>query len=212
MLRPESYLAHSIKEYLDRVAARSPAPGGGSCAALSGAMGMALISMVSNYSLGTSPENSEIRTALSSICRESEVQRDRLSELVDLDASSFAQVIAAYKLPKGTDSEREVRSDAVQSALRAATTVSFEVAERSSLGIQELSTGLAEHADAQMLGDVQVAAALLHAAYIASSHLVEGNLKSLTDRTWAQEQLTKLQQQGSALDGALERLRVPANQ
>ncbi|MDD3493672.1 MAG: cyclodeaminase/cyclohydrolase family protein, partial [Candidatus Thermoplasmatota archaeon] len=119
-----------LTEFMDILASGAPTPGGGSAAALGGAMGAALAEMVCNLTLGKDAyaDVQEEVSRVQAACRE---HRRRLISLVDEDASAFDQVMVAFKMPKG-----EERSSAIQAGYRKAASVPLETA-RHCLGVLE---------------------------------------------------------------------------
>jgi methenyltetrahydrofolate cyclohydrolase len=110
----------AMSAFLDALADPTPTPGGGTAAAVAGAMGSALLMMVAGLAKSRSDAEDETvalvetRAALVSI-------RDRFLVLADEDADAFTQVMAAYKLAKATEEDKNTRKQAVQRGLRRAT-------------------------------------------------------------------------------------------
>ncbi|MDD5166441.1 MAG: cyclodeaminase/cyclohydrolase family protein [Candidatus Omnitrophica bacterium] len=156
-----SYKNATLKKYLDDLAARLPAPGGGSAAALSAGLGAALISMVVNFTLGKAKYAAH-ENELKKIMEESEGLREEFLRLVDLD-------VIAYESKN----------------LRDALDIPFMVARLSFEGIK-LCPRLVKKSNINLITDVAVAAALLESAFSSAYFNVEINLKSLKD-----EKLTK---------------------
>ncbi|MFH0762665.1 MAG: cyclodeaminase/cyclohydrolase family protein [Candidatus Omnitrophota bacterium] len=151
------YKDSSLKKYLDDLAAKLPAPGGGSAAALSAALGASLISMVVNFSLGK-PKYACYENDLKGIFRKSEGLRRQFLNLVDLD-------VRAYK-------GRNIR-DALD--------VPFMLARLCLEGIK-LCPPLVKKGNINLISDVAVAAVLLEAAFSSAQYNVEINLKLLGDK------------------------------
>ena len=122
----ETITETSIDEFLARLASKDPTPGGGSAAAIMGAMGAALISMVCNVSFGKKGYEAA-EPELREVCAQSEALRSRLTAMVAEDVSAFGELMAAYKLPKETDEEKQRRSLAIQASLKRATEVPLGV-------------------------------------------------------------------------------------
>jgi hypothetical protein len=118
----ESITDASIEDFLDRLASRDPTPGGGSAAAIMGAMGAALVSMVCNVSFGKKGYDS-VEPELREVCSQSEALRKRLTGMVAEDVAAFDELMAAYKLPKDTEEQKAQRSQAIQASLKRATEV-----------------------------------------------------------------------------------------
>lgn len=169
------YINQSIKGYLDDLAAKKPTPGGGSTAALVGATGAGLISMVANFSLGKE-KPAEVKEILQS----AENLRQRLTELIDRDVVAYQGVSAAYKLPKEKPVQKERRTRAIQEALKEALAVPLEVCRLCHEAIK-LCGELAEKGNVGLVSDVGVGACLLEAAFQSAILNVEINLKGLKD-------------------------------
>ena len=102
----------SVEAFLDDLASAAPTPGGGSAAAVTGAMGAALISMVCNVTLGKKGQE-EAAPEMRAVRDESERLRARLTAMVAEDVAAFDGLMAAYRLPKVTDAEKAHRADAI---------------------------------------------------------------------------------------------------
>ena len=98
-----------ITEFLDVLSSDAPAPGGGAAAAVAGAMGAGLGSMVANLTIGKEGYES-VQDFFKEKLIKTEFLRAKLTELVDLDANAFSGVIKSFKLPKGTEEEKAARS------------------------------------------------------------------------------------------------------
>jgi formiminotetrahydrofolate cyclodeaminase len=117
-----------VSELLERLASTDPTPGGGSAAALSGSLAAALVAMVCAMEKTRSGSPAE-RTTLQAALGGAQKAGARLRELVDLDSAAYEGVMAAYKLPKGTDSEKALRKETIARALDVATKIPLETAE-----------------------------------------------------------------------------------
>ncbi len=109
----------AIGDLLDAFASSDPLPGGGSAAALTGALGVSLLLMVAGMAktrTGAAEETTDLAAAAARL----RPLRDELTALIDEDSAAYLSVIAAYRLPRSTEEERSHRHDAVQSALRSA--------------------------------------------------------------------------------------------
>ncbi|MFA5411486.1 MAG: cyclodeaminase/cyclohydrolase family protein [Candidatus Omnitrophota bacterium] len=154
------YKDSSLKKYLDDLAARLPAPGGGSAAALNAGMGVSLISMVVNFTLGK-PKYAQYEKELRVILEKSEKLREEFLSLVDKD-------VTAYKSKN----------------LRHALNVPFMVARLCFEGIK-LCPPLIEKGNVNLISDVAVAAIFLEGAFASAYFNVAINLKSLDDKKLA---------------------------
>jgi formiminotetrahydrofolate cyclodeaminase len=173
----------SIAEFLDRLASDAPTPGGGSAAALSGALAAGLVSMVCNLTLGKQ-EFAEVADEARRILDESEAARAALEFGVESDAAAFGVVAKAYKLPRGTEAEKQKRLEAIRAASLGAARAPLEVV-RLVAGVLDLCERLAEIGNPRVLSDVVVAALLARAALHSGACNVEINLPQLKgDAFW----------------------------
>jgi len=152
----KSYLTQSLKSYLDQLSAQIPAPGGGSAAALTAALGAALISMAAQYALKKKRPQADERL-LRSVLRRSEQIRGKLQTLIDKDAQAYLQVVAARNAPLSTR----------KAALRKAGKVPLDVA-RLCYEALDLLPPLVEKGSSYLLSDVAVAGEFLFAAFKAA--------------------------------------------
>jgi methenyltetrahydrofolate cyclohydrolase len=174
---------HSIDEFLDRLASGDPTPGGGSAAAVMGAAGAALVSMVCNVSIGKKGYEAaepELRAVLES----SEALRRRLQAMVEDDVAAFDGLMAAYKLPKATEHEKARRADAIQASLERATQVPLDCA-RACAEVIALSRRAGEHGYRHVISDAGVGVSAAHAALRSAALNVFINAPALKDRAFA---------------------------
>ncbi|MDR1948152.1 MAG: cyclodeaminase/cyclohydrolase family protein [Spirochaetaceae bacterium] len=118
----------SLRDFLAETKSNSPAPGGGSVAALAGALGAALSIMVANLTIG-SEKYAAAREDIKKLRDEGEALLSRLEKGVDRDTDAFNRVMAAYKMPKAGAEEKEARTRAIQAALKNAADTPAEAAE-----------------------------------------------------------------------------------
>jgi len=176
------FVDQPLSGFLDALARPEPTPGGGTAAAIAGAMGVSLLMMVSGLSKsrgGADAERvvlSEARAALASL-------RDRLAGLGDADAEAFNQVMAAYRLPKSTDQEKRARTDAIQQALKAATLAPLDTLRAAGEALR-LGRVVAQHGNRSATSDVGVGIGLLEAAAKGAAANVRINLGSLRDEAF----------------------------
>jgi formiminotetrahydrofolate cyclodeaminase len=182
---------HSIDDFLDRLASKEPTPGGGSAAAIMGAMGAALVSMVCNVSYGKKGCES-VEPELREVCARSEALRKRLTGMVDEDVSAFGDLMAAYKLPKDTDDEKQRRSLAIQASLKRATEVPLACA-RDCAEVIRLSRRAGEHGYIGVISDAGVGVSAAYAAARSAALNVYINAPSLKDRAFAERALAELE-------------------
>jgi methenyltetrahydrofolate cyclohydrolase len=171
----------AVNDYAARLAAGEPTPGGGSAAALVGALGVALGEMAANFT-----RSKDTWEHVEGPLQRLEQHRAALLALTDADADAYAPVAAAYALPRATDDEKAARREAIQAALKQAAQVPLRATEVIAQAIEELPT-LAEFANKNLLSDVGVAAAFTLAALKTAWLNVEINLSGIKDEAFVQE-------------------------
>lgn len=175
----------NLKKYLDDLAANLPAPGGGSAAALTAATGVALISMVANFTVGKEKYKSvkeEMKRVLTSV----EELRDKLTGLVDEDVAAYKKISSAYKLPKESAEDKRKRKTAIQQGLKGALAPPLKICRLSYEAIK-LCPAVAEKGNLNLISDVGVAIELLQAAFQAALLNVGINLKGIEDQRFILE-------------------------
>lgn len=168
-----------ITEFLDELASSSPAPGGGSVAALSGALGAALTSMVCNLTIGKK-KYAAVEQEMKTILVKSEELRKTLTDLIVRDTEAFNKVMEAYSLPKETDDQKALRTAAIQEATKEATLVPLRVMKLIVDGLA-LAKIIAEKGNVNSISDAGVSALMLYAAAEGASLNVQINLSSIND-------------------------------
>jgi formiminotetrahydrofolate cyclodeaminase len=190
----------NLKMFLDELASSSPAPGGGSVAALSGALGAALSSMVCNLTRG----KQGYETAQAEIAEKldkSEELRIGLTELIDKDTEAFNEVMNAIKMPKETEDQKEQRRKALQLAFKHAAEVPLETA-RKCIQVLEIARIVAEKGNKNSISDAAVSALMAQTGVQAAVLNVRINLSSIKDTKYVQQVSTELQE---LLQNAMEK-------
>jgi len=172
-----------INQFLDELASSSATPGGGSAAAILGAVGAALVSMVCNLTIGKK-NYAEAEVEMRDVLRDAEALRQRLADMVAADIDAFNGLMAAYGLAKQTDDEKAARTAAIQHALIAATEAPLACA-RASAEVIALSMRAAEVGNRNVISDAGVAALAAQAALRSAALNVDINVPSLTDAAFA---------------------------
>jgi formiminotetrahydrofolate cyclodeaminase len=192
--------AKSLTDFLNELASNSPAPGGGSVAALSSAMGVALASMVCNLTIGKK-KYADVEPEMNAILVQSESLRRRFTELVDKDTEAFNKVMEAFGLPRETDEQRALRSAAIQSTTKGAALVPLEVMRLSIEGMK-LAEAVAARGNTNSVSDAGVSVIMLHGGLESAALNVRINLGGLQDAAFVQStgvEVTSLQKEGSVL-------------
>jgi methenyltetrahydrofolate cyclohydrolase len=181
-----------VDTFLDELASGAPTPGGGSAAAIMGAMGAALVSMVCNVTIGKKGLES-VEAEMKAVRDESEKLRLRLTAMVAEDVEAFNGLMAAYRLPKATDEERSRRGAAIQTSLRAATETPLACA-RACAEVVALSKRAGEKGYAGVISDAGVGVLAANTALRSAALNVYINAPSLKDRAFADAATAELEQ------------------
>ena len=175
----------TVTQFLDELASNSPAPGGGSVAALAGAAGAALASMVCNLTIGKK-KYAEVQDEMKAVLEQTELLRKELTQLIDKDTEAFNSLMAAFGLPKGTEQEQSARSAAIQTATKAATLVPLSVMRTCEKGLLHART-VAQKGNKNSASDAGVAALMLQAGCAGAALNVRINLGGLNDTVFVQQ-------------------------
>lgn len=181
-------VTESVTEFLDSVASDSPAPGGGSISALSGALGASLTAMVCRLTIGRKKYESVQDDMMRALASADEV-RARLLALIDQDTKAFTAVMEAFGMPKETEELKQARSTAIQAATREATLVPLEVMRYCEQALT-IAKEVAEKGNVNSISDIGVAALTLKAGCEGAAYNVRINLATLLDKRFAEETAT----------------------
>ncbi len=184
------YRHEPLEKYLNDAAAGTPTPGGGSVAALVGALATTLSSMSANLTRGN--DNFKRYDAqLKKILAECEKTRETLLSLVEEDIAAYRKLYNAYSLPKSSESEKIFRSEAIQQAGVIATEIPLKTT-LCCLYILELTRELVDIANPKLIADVGVAGFLAEAAFQSAKLNVESNLTLLKNQRLVEKMLSEL--------------------
>lgn len=187
-----------LPDFLNELASAEPTPGGGSVAALNGALGVALMTMVAKLSIGKKgyqefePELSTARDRLISM-------RERFVELVDEDAEAFKKVMQAFKLPKMTEEERQERARAISEAMKVAAQTPLRTMDLAREALV-VSKPVVEHGNKSSISDAGVGTLNLDAAFRAARLNVLINLPSIQDEVFVAEKREALDEMAQEVD------------
>jgi formiminotetrahydrofolate cyclodeaminase len=172
----------TVSQLLAALASPEPTPGGGTAAAVAGAMGTSLLVMVSGLAKSKNNTGDE-KAALAKARAAIEPITARLTDLADADSASFEAVMAAYRLPKASDEEKLARSKAIQSALRGATEIPLETLRACAAALDQ-SRVVVDYGNQSAASDTGVAIGLLKAAAAGAAANVRINLEGLKDEAF----------------------------
>ena len=180
----------SMKTFLDELSSSAPAPGGGSVAALSGALGAALISMVSNLTIGKK-KYTDVQKEIIELLKKSERLRKELIDLLEADIKVYTELSQTMKMPRDTDEQKTARAKAMDKALKAATDVPMRVAE-ACVSVMDLCRPAAERGNVNAVSDVGVGVLMAEAGLRSAALNVLINLGWIKDESFVSESRTKL--------------------
>lgn len=181
----------SVQVFLDELASKSSTPGGGSSAAIMGAMAAALVSMVGNLTVGKK-DYQAVEDEMQQLLTSSETLRQQLTEMVKADVNVFDKVMASYGLPKETDDAKAVRSESIQAALKEATDVPLACA-RLCADIIKLTVPMAEKGNKNVISDAGVAVLSAHAALRSAALNVYINIGAIKDADFVSDRRKQLE-------------------
>lgn len=169
----------SCKDFTALLASKAPVPGGGGAAALVGAVGVALATMVGNYTVGKKTY-AAVEADVQALMVKAEDIRCQLLDLVEADAAAFAPLSQAYSIPKDDPSREAVMED----CLRQAATPPMEMLRLCAQAI-DLHGEMLEKGSRIMLSDVGTGVLFCQSALLGAALNVKVNTKSMTDRAYA---------------------------
>lgn len=173
----------TVREFLNKVAGKDPVPGGGSIAALNGAIASALAAMVANLTIGKK-NYEEHQELMQEIAILADKQKDVFIIDVDRDSEAYNMVFDCFKLPKATDEERAARNAAIQEATKYAAIVPMEVA-RHAYELMEIIEKVARLGNRNAITDSCVAMMSARSAVLGALMNVRINLDPLNDKEFA---------------------------
>lgn len=190
--------AQGLPDFLAELASSAPVPGGGSAAALNGAIGTALLTMVANLTIGKKGYE-EFDNELSAVKEKLIIRRERFISLIEEDATSFKQVMAAYKLPKMTELERQEREKAISEALKVAAEVPLRTMQ---LALESLqwSRPVVEFGNKSSISDAGVGTMNLDTAFRGARLNVLINLGGIKDRSFVAEKREAVDEMSAEMD------------
>ena len=191
----------SLAQLLDAFASNQPVPGGGSAAALAGAVGASLLIMVAGLPK-TRHGTDEERSALTAAAARLRPLRDELASLIDRDSEAYTSVINAYRLPRSTDAEQAARRDAIDEAMRAATEAPLATIRACERAMREAEVIVSSGA-ASASSDVAVGIELLKTAPRGAGMNVDTNLAALKDAEYVQRVSQELRDLEQAMEDLL---------
>ncbi len=192
----------AIDKFLDDLASSKATPGGGGAAAIIGAMGAALSSMVCNLTIGKK-KYAEVEEEMKVLLAKSEALRERLTSMIQDDVAAFDAVMGAYGMPKETDADKEKRGEAIQKALKLATDVPLACCY-AAREVIDVSAEVAAKGNLGVISDAGVAVLAAYAALRSAALNVYTNAKIITDKAYADAKLKELETLLAGAEGVTE--------
>ncbi len=186
----DSLAQQTLQQFLQELSSASPTPGGGSVAALSGAMAAALVSMVGRLTLGKK-KYAAVQAEMAELVAQADALRQTLTDLLQADVEAFGRVSAAYKMPKETTDEQALRAAAIQESLRQATETPWQVAQACAETL-DLCRPAADKGNRSAVSDAGVAALMAEAGLRSAALNILINLKSIEDRAFCADMQARL--------------------
>lgn len=187
-----SYAETALEDVLDAFASTDPVPGGGSAAALAGALGTSLLLMVAGIPktrTGAPEETADLAEAATRL----HPLRDQLLELVDRDSNAYRQVVDAYRLPKDTDAQKASRTEAIDRAMRSATETPLDTMRACQQALRG-AVIVAANGNRRTTSDVGVGVELLLAGLRGGRMNVAINLAALNDADYVRNVWTEAEE------------------
>lgn len=202
---PAANSAASKPSFIEELAAPTPTPGGGSAGAYVGAMGAALVAMVSGVTIGKK-KYADVEAEMQAIRVVAENLRKELTQAVDDDAASFEVLMTKFKMPKETDEQKSLRAAAITQATLNAARIPSHVAQRA-VKVMELALKCAQSGLLSAASDAMSGFAMARASLTAAGYNVRINLASLDDQSLGERmlsELTELEAEANRLEGEIQ--------
>jgi glutamate formiminotransferase/formiminotetrahydrofolate cyclodeaminase len=196
----KSLIKLNLREFANELSMDSPAPGGGSTAALCGALAASLASMVANLTIGKK-DYEDVQDKMKEIAVKAQELKDEFLNAVDLDTQAFNRLMDAYRMKKKTEEQKLEREKAVEEACKQATLVPMNVLEKS-VDAANLAKEVALHGNKNSLSDAGVAELAAQTAAEGAYYNVRINLPDIQD----EEFKTKIGKEADSLKKKSEKL------
>ena len=187
----------AVEPFLDALASQAATPGGGSAAAIMGAMGAALVSMVCNLTIGKK-KYAEVEGEMKHVLAKSEALRLKLTGMIEDDVTAFDAVMEAYGMAKESDADKAAREKAIQAALKQATEVPLRCCH-AAREVIDLAAIASDKGNLNVISDAGVAVLAAYAALRSAALNVFTNARMITDKVFAEAKLKELH---ALLEGA----------
>jgi formiminotetrahydrofolate cyclodeaminase len=193
----------AIEPFLDALASQSATPGGGSAAAIIGAMGAALVSMVCNLTIGKK-KYADVEAEMKDVLAKAEDLRHGLTGKIQDDVKAFDTVMGAYGMPKESDAEKAARDQAIQAALKEATEVPIRCC-RLAREVIDLALIASMKGNLNVISDAGVGVLAAYAALRSAALNVFINVKMISDKSFVDAKLQELEGLLAGAEAATEK-------
>jgi formiminotetrahydrofolate cyclodeaminase len=193
----------AVEPFLDALAGQGATPGGGSAAAIIGAMGAALVSMVCNLTIGKK-KYADVEGEMKDVLAKAESLRVKLTGMIEDDVNAFDKVMAAYGMAKDTDADKQAREQAIQAALKQATEVPLHCCH-AAREVIDLAATASDKGNLNVISDAGVAVLAAYAALRSAALNVFTNARMITDKPYAEAKLKELNALLAGAEGATEK-------
>jgi formiminotetrahydrofolate cyclodeaminase len=190
-----------LRDFLEKLSSKEPAPGGGSASALAGATAASLGCMVANLTIGKK-KYQDVEEQIKKIKEKLEEYRNKFLIEMEEDAKAFNKVIDALKLPKDTEEQKKVRKEKIQEATKEATLVPIQIS-KDALDVMELVESIAEKGYKMALSDAVIAVILAKDAVLGGIYNVKINLPNIKDQEFVdnlKSQIEKMESEANAIE------------
>lgn len=190
-----------LRDFLEKLSSKEPAPGGGSASALAGATAASLGCMVANLTIGKK-KYQDVEEEIKKIKEKLEEYRNKFLIEMEEDAKAFNKVIDALKLPKDTEEQKEVRKEKIQEATKEATLVPLQIS-KDALDVMELAESIAEKGYKMALSDAVIAVILAKDAVLGGIYNVKINLPNIKDQEFVdniKSAIEKMESEANAIE------------
>lgn len=174
-----------LNEFIDKVASSDPVPGGGSVSAMAGSTAAALSAMVAGLTIGKK-KYAEVEEEIKEIKIKADELKNKLLKDIEKDSEAFNLVMKAFGMPKTTDEEKAKRKEAIQTSMKKAAEVPFDVA-KSCFEVMKLAEVVVEKGNKNAVTDGAVSAMLARTAILGALYNVKINLDSIKDEDFVEK-------------------------
>ena len=189
-MKEMNFKDYTCQDFCEILASKAPVPGGGGASALAGALAIALGNMVGNLTIGKK-KYASVEEEILACNVQAEKLRLRFLDLIQADGDSFAPLAAVYRLPSGTEEEKEIKEEKLQVALIDACVVPEQIMECCMEALRLIDIYEAK-GSVMAVSDAAAAALLAKSALSAAALNLRINAKSLQDRVIAEDILGRM--------------------